>query len=89
MVLRRVSRRAALLAALLLGVMSVLTLGLFFVPFALLKGLGNCPPTPGMKWRANMYRIDYDRGQNTQWAWCPDTGGKFHNFWQFGTIVFE
>jgi hypothetical protein len=61
----------------------------FFVPFALFKGLGNCPPTPGMKWRANMYRIDYDHGHNTQWAWCPDTGGHFHNFRQFGTIVFE
>ena len=61
----------------------------FFVPFALLKGLGNCPPSPGAKWRANLYRIDYDGGQNTQWAWCPDTGGHFHNFRQFGTIVFE
>lgn len=61
----------------------------FFVPFALLKGFGNVPPTSGMKWRANFYRIDYDRGHNTQWAWDPSTGGKFHDFWKFGTIIFE
>lgn len=60
----------------------------FCIPFDLLKGMGNIPPMPGMKWRANMYRIDYDDGANTQWAWCPDTGGKFHNYWQFGTIAF-
>jgi hypothetical protein len=61
----------------------------FFVPFRLLMGFGNCPPAPGMKWRANLYRIDYDYGHNTQWAWCPDTGGRFHDFRKFGTVVFE
>ena len=60
-----------------------------FVPFALLTGLGNSKPAPGMKWRANMYRQDYDDGHKTQWAWCPDTGGKFHDYWKFGTILFE
>ncbi|HEY8665789.1 MAG TPA: carbohydrate-binding family 9-like protein [Tepidisphaeraceae bacterium] len=59
----------------------------FFIPFALLKGLNNMPPAPGMRWRANMYRIDYDHG-GTHWAWCPDTGANFHNIAGFGTIIF-
>lgn len=61
----------------------------FFIPFALLRGLGNTPPKPGAEWRANLYRIDYDSGQPVQWAWCPETGCNFHNFRRFGTFVFE
>jgi hypothetical protein len=61
----------------------------FFVPFALFRGLGNTPPRPGTRWRANMYRIDYDETPATLWAWCPQTGGNFHNFRQFGTFVFR
>ena len=60
----------------------------FFIPFALLRGLGNVPPAPGSAWRANLYRIDYDTGKAAQWAWCPDTGTNFHGFRQFGTLVF-
>ena len=61
----------------------------FFLPFALFSGLGNVPPLPGTAWRANIYRIDYDSGQAAQWAWCPDTGSNFHNYWQFGEFEFE
>jgi hypothetical protein len=60
----------------------------FFIPFALLKGVGNVPPESGTIWRANMYRIDYDSG-TTQWAWETDAGSNFHNFREFGTFVFE
>lgn len=60
----------------------------FFFPFALFYGLGNCPPVAGTKWRANMYRIDHDEAPSSQWAWCPKTGGNFHDFRNFGTIVF-
>jgi len=60
----------------------------FFIPFALLRGLGNTPPTPGVRWRANLYRIDYDGGSAVQWAWCGKTGVNFHDFRNFGTIVF-
>jgi hypothetical protein len=60
----------------------------FFIPFALFQGLGNPVPKPGMQWRANIYRIDYDTGKPTQWAWCPDTGTNFHGFRQFGTLQF-
>ena len=60
----------------------------FFIPFALFQGLGGTPPVPGTKWRANLYRIDYDAGPASHWAWCPDTGANFHSFRQFGTLVF-
>ena len=61
----------------------------FFIPFGLLRGLGNMPPQPGMKWRANIYRIDYDANEPTQWAWDNAIGTNFHDFRNFGTIVFE
>lgn len=59
----------------------------FFIPFALLKPMANVPPKPGTKWRANMYRIDYDNGVST-WAWQP-IRTNFHDFERFGTFVFE
>jgi len=59
-----------------------------FIPFALLVGLANTPPQPGTRWRANVYRIDFDARPASQWAWCPDTGGDFHNFRRFGTFLF-
>jgi len=59
-----------------------------FIPFALLTGLFNQQPVAGMVWRANLYRIDYDTGEAIQWAWCPATGGNFHDYRNFGTIVF-
>jgi len=60
----------------------------FFLPFALLQGLGNTPPTPGMSWRGNMYRIDYDQTPESHWAWSPVTGKTFHKPDEFGTLVF-
>lgn len=60
----------------------------FFIPFALMYGLGNTPPQAGSVWRGNFYRIDYDLGPPTHWAWCPDTSNNFHRFKQFGTIRF-
>jgi hypothetical protein len=59
-----------------------------FIPFALLVGLANVPPSPGMRWRANIYRIDYDGAGATQWAWAPETGTNFHAIKDFGTLVF-
>jgi hypothetical protein len=60
-----------------------------FVPFALLSGLSQVPPTGGTRWRGNMFRIDYDDGQPTHWAWDPATGTEFHDYRNFGTLVFE
>jgi hypothetical protein len=61
----------------------------FFIPFSLLKGLGNVPPAAGATWRANMCRIDYDQLPQSYWSWSPVTGGSFHDFHNFGTFRFE
>lgn len=59
-----------------------------FFPYDLLKPLQNVPPTPGTRWRANFYRVDYDGGQQTAWDWAR-VGPSFHEYEKFGTLVFE
>lgn len=59
-----------------------------FVPYDLLEPLGNVPPKPGTRWRANFYRVDYDDGQTTSWDWAR-VGPSFHEFKKFGTLAFE
>ncbi len=59
-----------------------------FVPYDLLKPLGNVPPKPGTRWCANFYRVDYDEGRTTSWDWAP-VGPSFHEFQKFGTLLFE
>ena len=59
-----------------------------FVPFDLLKPLGNVPPRSGSTWRANIYRVDYDDGQSTGWDWSR-VGPSFHDYRHFGTLRFE
>jgi hypothetical protein len=59
-----------------------------FFPYDLLKPLGNVPPKPGARWRANFYRVDYDDGHTTAWDWAR-VGPSFHEFRKFGTLVFE
>jgi len=59
----------------------------FFIPFALLKPMANVPPKSGTKWRANMYRLDYDTGLSS-WAWKP-IRTNFHDYKSFGTFIFE
>lgn len=59
-----------------------------FVPYVLLTPLGNVPPKPGTRWRANFYRVDYDENQSTAWDWAR-VGPSFHEYQKFGTLVFE
>ena len=59
-----------------------------FVPYELLKPLQSVPPQPGTRWRANLYRVDYDDGRSTSWDWAR-VGPSFHEFDKFGTLVFE
>lgn len=74
-----------------------------FIPFELLKPLQNVPATSGTRWRANFYRVDYDRLEAapqqppdgratepavTQWDWAR-VGPSFHEYQKFGTLVFE
>jgi len=58
-----------------------------FIPYKLLAPLPQVPPKPGTRWRANMYRIDYDQGM-TPFSW-QKTGPSFHDYNNFGTFVFE
>jgi len=60
----------------------------FFIPFALLKGLQNVPPTAGTRWRANFYRMDHDGGKTTQWDWAP-VGPSFHEYRKYGILIFD
>ena len=60
----------------------------FFIPYALLKPLTKVPPKKGTKWRANMYRLDYDRSSPARFAWQP-VRTNFHEYQSFGTLVFD
>jgi hypothetical protein len=60
----------------------------FFIPFDLLKPLGNVPPKSGTRWKANIYRIDYDTGKPVRFEWQP-VGPSFHEYDKYGTFVFE
>ena len=59
----------------------------FFIPYSLLAPLPKVPPVSGTRWRANMYRIDYDKG-TAHFAW-QKTNKSFHEYNKFGTFIFE
>jgi hypothetical protein len=59
----------------------------FYIPFKVLAPLTNVPPTKGMTWRCNMYRLDHDDGL-TRWSWQP-VRTNFHDFERFGVMKFE
>ena len=59
-----------------------------FVPWDLLKPLQGVPPKSGTRWRANVYRMDYDGGRTVSWNWAP-LQGTFHQPHKFGTLLFE
>lgn len=58
-----------------------------FIPYQYLQPMIDELPTPGTRWRANFYRIDYDKGQ-ILFAWQP-VSKSFHEYHKFGTIEFE
>lgn len=59
----------------------------FYIPYKLLAPLRNVPPMAGTKWRANMYRIDYDNGV-TYFVWQKIIK-SFHEYNNFGTFIFD
>jgi hypothetical protein len=59
----------------------------FFIPYKLLTPLSHIPPVKGTRWRANMYRIDYDKGE-VPFAWQKTTN-TFHEYNKFGVFIFE
>lgn len=60
----------------------------FFFPYKILRPLNNYIPKSGTKWRANMYRVDYDDNKRNNWTWQP-VSGSFHDYKHFGTFIFE
>lgn len=59
-----------------------------FIPYELLVPMRNIAPKAGTRWRANFYRMDYDNGKTSGWEWSK-VGPSFHDFRNFGTLVFE
>ena len=59
-----------------------------FIPFALMEPMRNAKPDSGSRWRANFYRVDHDGGMSTGWDWAR-VGPSFHDFRNFGTLIFE
>jgi hypothetical protein len=59
----------------------------FFIPFDLLTPLISKAPAPGTRWRANLYRIDYDNGV-VPYSW-QKTKNTFHEYQKFGTFIFD
>jgi hypothetical protein len=61
-----------------------------FIPFALLRGLGNVPPKRGTRWRANLFRIDYGatKKKTRHFAWGVPSKPSFHTLSAFGTLTF-
>lgn len=58
-----------------------------YIPYELLKPLMKEVPSSGTRWRGNLNRIDYDKGENL-WAWQRNSG-NFHEFEKFGIFEFE
>ncbi|WP_031526611.1 carbohydrate-binding family 9-like protein [Dyadobacter crusticola] len=59
----------------------------FFIPYALMSPIVPSIPKSGTRWRGNFYRIDYD-SETAYYSW-QKTGGSFHEFRKFGTLIFE
>ena len=59
----------------------------FYIPFKVLAPLNQVPPVSGTKWRANMYRMDYDH-ETVRYMW-QKINKTFHDYNNFGTFVFE
>lgn len=59
-----------------------------FIPYTLMEPMRNATPVSGTKWRANFYRVDHDGGKSTGWDWAR-VGPSFHDFRNFGTLIFE
>lgn len=59
----------------------------FFIPWKLMEPLTDVAPARGARWRANIYRLDHDKGL-TRFSWNP-TVNNFHEPDNFGTFIFK
>lgn len=58
-----------------------------FIPYVLIAPIKNVPPQKGTQWRANFYRIDYDRNPvYTSWQL---TRRSYHDPEKFGILQFD
>ena len=60
----------------------------FFIPFKAMKMIADEIPQSGTRWKGNLYRIDYDTGEESLYSW-QRTSGNFHEYKRFGTFIFE
>lgn len=60
----------------------------FFIPFKAMKMITDEIPQAGTRWKGNLYRIDYDSGNESLYSW-KRTSGNFHEYEKFGTFIFE
>lgn len=58
----------------------------FFINYELFRIIGCTPPVSGTQWRANFYRVDYDKEQ-TVWYWKKIKNSS-HELNTFGTLHF-
>lgn len=61
---------------------------MLYLPFALFEGTVERYPEKGTVWRGNLFRIDYDDGEASRYAYAPACGTAFHDFEKFEEIIF-
>ncbi|MEX0769113.1 MAG: carbohydrate-binding family 9-like protein [Balneolaceae bacterium] len=59
----------------------------FFIPYEYLQPFNHVPPISGARWKANIYRVDYDQDR-TSYAW-QSVDKSFHEYEKFGVLLFE
>lgn len=62
--------------------------GMIYLPFVLFEGVAEHIPQSGDVWYGNIFRIDYDGGEISRYAFAPGCGTEFHDFRKFEEILF-
>jgi hypothetical protein len=57
------------------------------LPFALLQGVTRAPE-PAARWRANFFRVDYEQGVPSHWAWSERASARTHSLHDYGELRF-
>ncbi len=61
----------------------------FFIPFGMMKPVMDELPHSGVRWKGNLYRVDYDHQKDASlWALYKNSG-NFHEYDNFGLFYFE
>lgn len=62
---------------------------MLYIPFALFEGVSVKRPVSGTVWRGNVFRIDYDNGETSRFAWEQECKTEFHDYRKYAEFVFE